>query len=541
MNEHAVHDLPEPSVARRRLPSLIWVVPAIAASIGLWLVVHAWLQQGPQVKIRFASAGGVEAGKTTVRYKEVDIGTVQAVVISEDRKAVIVSAQLSKQARDLLTQDAKFFIVRPRIAGGAVSGLSTLLSGPYISVEPGASTEVVDSFVGLEAPPVVTRDVAGREFVLHGEDSGSLSFGAPIFYRRFEVGRVTKLALEANGQGVEVGIFVNAPYDRFVTANTRFWHASGIDLSLDADGLNVSTQSMVSIMEGGIAFQDLADAAAVSDPAPAGSSFTLYSNRAQGLQPPDTHPERFVMYFPESLRGLKIGAPVDFRGIVIGEVRSLDVEYERAGSLLSFPVSVDVYPDRLRSRASNAPLPAASGVQSRATLDRLIAHGLRGQLRVGNLLTGQLYIAMDFFPEAPKASIDWAKATPVVPTRPGGLTEIQDAFGRFARKVDRLPLEQLSAQLSQALTSLDQTLKETRKLVHQLDTDVAPQATRTLAQAEHTLDSVKSVLADGAPLQQDLQQSLRAVAESARSLAGLADYLERHPESLIQGKAEDPR
>ena len=278
-----------------------------------------------------------------------------------------------------------------------------------------------------------------------------------------------------------------------------------------------------------------------SEPAAAGSAFTLYSSRAQALQPPDTHRERYVMYFPESLRGLRVGAPVDFRGIVIGEVRSLGVEYEQGGSFLRFPVTVDVYPDRLRSRASNAPLPRATGVQSRAILDQLIAHGLRGQLRMGNLLTGQLYIAMDFFPEAPRASIDWGKATPVVPTRPGGLTEIQDALGRLARKVDRLPLEQLSAQLSQALTSLDQTLKETHKLVKQLDTDVAPQATRTLAQAEHTLDSAKSVLADEAPLQQDLQQALRAVAESARSLAALADYLERHPESLIHGKAEDPR
>jgi len=541
MDEPSQGRVPAASVIGRRLPSVIWLVPALAAAVGLWLVVHAWLQQGTEIKIRFTSAGGVEAGKTKIRYKEVDIGMVQAIAISDDRKGVLISAQLSKQASDLLEADSKFFIVRPRIAGGTVSGLSTLFSGPYIAIEPGAAHEMSESFVGLETPPVVTNDVPGHEFVLHGEDKGSLDFGSPIYYRRVEVGHVTRLALEPNGQGVEVGIFVNAPYDRFVTANSRFWHASGVDLSLDANGLNVSTQSLVSIVEGGIAFQDLSDVSPALNPAPAGSSFTLYSSRAQALQPPDSHRERYVMYFPESLRGLQIGAPVDFRGIVIGEVKSLGVEYEQGGSLLRFPVAIDVYPDRLRSHSANARFPEVSEAQSRSILSQLIVHGLRGQLRSGNLLTGQLYIAMDFFPDAPKASVDWAKAPPVVPTRPSGLTEIHDALGRIARKIDRLPLEQLSAQLSEALASLDQTLKETRKLVNHVDADVAPQATRTLTAAEHTLKAAESVLAEDAPLQQDLQRALRAAAESARSLATLADYLERHPESLIRGKAEDPR
>jgi paraquat-inducible protein B len=533
--------LPAPSVVRRRLPSLIWLVPAIAAAVGLWLVVHAWLQQGPDIKIRFVSAGGVEAGKTKIRYKEVDIGMVQAVAISDDRKGVLISAQMNKQVRDLLAADSKFFIVRPRIAGGTVSGLSTLFSGPYIAIEPGTAHETSESFVGLETPPVVTNDVPGREFVLRGEDKGSLDFGTPVYYRRVEVGHVTRYALEPDGLGVQVGIFVIAPYDRFVTANSRFWHASGVDLSLDANGLNVSTQSLVSIVEGGIAFQDLSDVSPVSDPAPAGSSFALYSNRAQALQPPDTHRDRYVMHFTGSLRGLQIGAPVDLRGIVIGEVKALGVEYEQGGSLLQFPVVIDVYPDRLRSHSANGQFPQAGGAQTKLILNQLIAHGLRGQLRMGNLLTGQLYIALDFFPDAPKASVDWSKSPPVIPTRPGGPGELQDALARFADKIDRLPVEQLATRLSDALLSLDQTLKGTRKLVDHLDTDVAAQATRTLTEAERTLKSAESVLSEDAPLQQDLQRALKAVTESAQSLGVLSDYLERHPESLLRGKVEDQK
>ena len=534
--------LPIAAVGRRRLPSLIWLIPVVAAAVGLWLVAHTWLEQGPIVTIQFSSADGIEVGKTKIRYKSVDIGDVKGIEISEDRKAVVVSAQVAKSAWDLLSRDSKFFVVRPRISGGTVSGLSTLLSGAYIAIEPGTSKELTVNFVGLENPPEVTSDMQGREYILRGEQLGSLAYGTPVFYRRVNVGHVTKFSLDSDGRGVEVGVFVNAPYDRFVTSNTHFWHASGVDVTLDANGLKVSTESLVSIIEGGIAFQELADLPPPHGSAPPGASFTLYDDRAQAMQLPDLHREQFALYFPESLRGLSVGAPVDFRGIVVGEVKSLGVEYEKADSPIRFPVLINVYPDRLRSRSLNGSSPGAySQAKSRAIIDRLVAHGMRGQLRTGNLLTGQLYIALDFFPDASKAAIDWSGTPPVLATLPGGLTEIQDAVGRIARKLDRVPIEQLSGELSQALVSLDATLRSSQKLIGQLDSQVAPQATRTLAEAEQALRAANALLAQDAPLQKDVQNALKQVAQSARALAVLADYLERHPESLIHGKPEDPR
>jgi paraquat-inducible protein B len=533
--------LPSVTVRRRRLPSLIWLVPLIAAFAGLWLVAHTWLEQGPAITIRFANAEGIEVGKTKIRYKNVEIGNVKAISISTDRKAVVVSAQLSKDVRDLLSRDSKFFVVRPRISGGTVSGLSTILSGPYIALEPGSAKQMSDGFVGLEVPPVVTDDVPGREFVLHAEDIGSIDYGTPIFYRHVSVGHVTRYSIQADGQGVEVGIFVDSPYERFVTPNTRFWRASGVDVSIDANGLKVSTESLAAILEGGVAFQDLPDLPSAEGPAPAGSSFSLYADRTQALRPPDQHKERFSMYFPESLRGLSVGAPVDFRGIVIGEVKSLGVEYEKGGSI-RFPVTVDIYPDRVRSRSLNGEASKAfSEAQSRAIIDQLVAHGLRGQLRIGNLLSGQLYIALDFFPDRTKASVDWSRAPAVIPTLPSELGEIQDTVGRIAKKLDRVPIDQLSGDLSRALVSLDATLKTSRALISQLDSQVAPQAARTLGEAERALASANAVLADDAPLQQDLRNALKQVAQSARALAVLSDYLERHPESLIRGKPEDAR
>jgi len=529
-------------VGRQRLPSVIWLIPVIAAAVGLWLVVHTWLEQGPTITIRFASAEGIEAGKTKIRYKEVEIGNVGAIAISPDRKSVVVTAQLSNDARDLLTRDSKFFVVRPRISGGMVSGLSTLLSGAYIAIEPGSADEPSKDFAGLEVPLVVAGGMPGREFVLHAQELGSLDYGTPVFYRRVNVGRVTRYSIQPDGQGIEIGVFIDAPYNGFVTANTHFWHASGVDISIDANGLKVSTESLAAIIEGGVAFEDLPDLPPAREPAPAGSSFTLYADRAQALRLPDRHRQRFSMYFPESLRGLSVGAPVDFRGIVIGEVRSLRVEYEEGFSRMRFPVELDVYPDRLWSRSRDGgPADAYSEAKSRTIIDQLVAHGMRGQLRTASLLTGQLYIALDFFPDAAAASVNWSRTDPVIPTLPGGLGEIQDTVGRIAKKIDRIPMERLSEELSRALVSLDATLKGGRALIGQVDSQVAPQATRTLAEAEKTLKEANAVLSRGEPIEKDVQDALKQVSQSARALELLADYLERHPESLIRGKPEDPR
>jgi paraquat-inducible protein B len=538
----APKELPSLTVQARRLPSLVWLIPMVAAVIGLWLVANTWLEQGPTISIRFATAEGIEPGKTKIRYKEVDIGDVKAIALSDDRKAAVITAQLIKSARDLLADDSKFFVVRPRISGGTVSGLGTLLSGAYIGLDPGSSKETSKTFVGLEKPPLVTGDVPGREFNLHGEEIGSLDYGTPVFYRHINVGHVTRYSLDSKGSGVEIGVFINAPYDRFVSLNTRFWHASGVNFSVDANGLKLTTESLVALVEGGVAFQDLPDLASPSGPAPAGTSFTLYPDRAQALRLPDQHGERFVMYFPESLRGLSVGAPVDFHGIVIGEVRSLDVEYESGGRYIRFPVEVDVYPDRLRSRVRNRSAPQGySPAQNKLIVDGLVAHGMRAELKTSNFFTGQLYIALDFYPDVAQAAVDWSRTPPVVPTVAGSLSKIQDSVGRIANKLDRVPIDRLSAQLSQTLESVDATLKSSRQLIGQLDSQVVPQATRTFNEAEQALRSANAVLAQDAPLQKDVQAALKQVAQSARALAALADYLERHPEALIRGKPEDPR
>jgi len=524
--------------SRRRLPSVVWIVPIIAALIGLWLVIHSITSQGPVITITFKSAEGLEVGKTKLRYKDVDVGQVKTISLSTDRKNVIVTAQLIKSTADILASDTRFFVVRPRISGGSVSGLSTLLSGAYISVDVGVATDTTDQFTGLETPPLVTRDSIGHEFILQGKQIGSINYGSPIFFRHINAGHVTQYSLDKDGKGITLRVFIDAPYDQYVNAQTRFWHASGVEMSLDANGVKVATESLTSLIDGGLAFQDIDDAPPGLKPADSGAVFTLFENREHAMRSPDTRVRSYLMYFKDSLRGLSKGAPVDLHGIVIGEVKSIGVDFSENGDVPRFPVEVSIYPDRLKTQLrSGAQAPDDDTVRKEhALLDRLVAHGLRAQLRSGNLLTGQLYVALDFFPDTPPAKINWSGEYPVLPSNNGGLAEIADTVGRIAKKVDQIPFDQLSSELVAALTKLNKTLENTEKLSRHLDTDVTPELSSTLKEARATLSSANAVLSEDAPVQQDLREALKQVSKTARSLANLADTLERHPDSVVFGK-----
>lgn len=521
---------------RRRPVQIVWIIPIVAALIGGWLAVMAIRERGPTIQITFNTAEGLEAGKTTIKYKNVNMGTVTHIGLSEDRSRVIATAQLTNQAEDFLVEDTRFWVVRPRIAGSQISGLGTLVSGSYIGVDIGKSTKRKRKFTGLETPPIVTTDLPGLEFVLSGEDLGSLDIGSPVYFRRIQVGQVVAFALDKDGKGVTLRIFVRAPYDRYVRANTRFWQASGIDLTLDAAGIKVQTESLASILLGGIAFQtppgtDL-------EAAKKGAPFTLFPDQAAAMKRPVRDIATFVVYFGESLRGLSPGAPVDWSGVVIGEVKSIDAEFDPEKKEFRFPVEIEFYADRLRARYRK-PRARTTPDESKALLDGLVARGFRAQLKSGNLLTGQLFVALDTFPGAPPATVDWSKSPPVLPSTPGSLEELQAMLANVAKKIEQISFDEIGADARQALAALVRTLKGMDALVQRLDQEVAPAARAALEGARKTLASTEQTLASDTPLQQDLRAALRALTRTADSLRILADTIERHPEALIRGKQED--
>ncbi|CAB3749539.1 PqiB family protein [Paraburkholderia solisilvae] len=525
-------DIPEPEIdARRRwLPSLVWVIPLIAALIGVALVIQSIYERGPTITISFSTAEGLEPGKTKVKYKDVDIGYVKTIKLSNNHSRVLVYVQLTKEAEDFAVKDSRFWVVRPRIGASGVTGLSTLLSGSYIGVDGGRSTETQTEFVGLETPPAVTVDQKGRQFTLRGESLGSIDIGSPVFYRRVQVGQVTGFSLDKDGTGVTVQVFVSAPFDQYVGTNSRWWHASGVDLRLDSSGFKLNTQSLATVIVGGLAFQS-PPGQAVGVQAPNNMTFRLGDDQSDAMREPDGVPVQVVMNFNQSLRGLSVGAQVDFRGIVLGQVTSIGVQYDPKARNFTMPVTMNLYPDRLGKRTRDS-LPAPGTESSHLLLQALVQHGLRGQLRTGNLITGQLYIALDMFPNAPKATVDASHEPLELPTMPNTLDELQLQIADIAKKLDKVPFDQIGNNLNTALTHAD-------KLFTKLDTEVLPQARDTLAAAKQTFGSAEATLQQDSPMQSDVHQALQELTRTLQSLNALSDYLERHPESLVRGKQGD--
>ncbi|HWT80087.1 MAG TPA: MlaD family protein, partial [Candidatus Methylomirabilis sp.] len=483
-----------------------------------------------------------------------------------------------KRAEPLIVKDSKFWVMRPQVTLSGVSGIGTLLSGNYIGIEPGKSKAKKLKFIGLEVPPVITVDQPGREFALHADDLGSLSIGSPVYYRRLNVGQVIAYGLGKDEKSFEIKVFVNSPYDKFVQSDTRFWQESGIDLSLGANGLTVRTQSLLSVLIGGVAFEMPPDAAE-SEPAAANAGFKLYGDRTAAFAVKEKEIQRYVLYPQESLRGLSVGAPVSFLGLQVGEVTEVGIEFNPAAFTLRPRVEIEVYPRRFVAHLSDAATAARrprTPEERHAFWQRLVDRGLRAQLQSQNILTGQLFIAFEYFPDAPKARIDWAKQPPVVPVMPGGLESIQDKLTNILTKVEQLPLDDIGGNMKKVLESLDRTLEDVNKMVARVDGEVVPDVKKTLGTLDQTLQDadkmlvrvdgevvpeVKKTLEDlqksvasaqrvlantdaallgpDAPAQQDLRDALQEIARAAREMRVLADYLERHPETLIRGKAQE--
>ena len=521
-----------PIKTRRFSISLVWIVPIVAVLVGISLVVHSILQEGPTITVTFKTGSGLTANKTEVKYRNVVIGHVSDVELSGDQKSVNATIKLSKQAESFTREDSQFWVVRPRIGAGGVSGIDTLLSGDYIGADIGQANARSKNFTGLENPPPITYGEPGKRFTLHTQDLGSLDIGSPVYYRKIPVGQVVAYALDADGKGVNLEVFIHSPNDAFVTDNTRFWNASGIDVNVGANGFSVKTESLSSILVGGIAFR-APEYSPNDKPALEDKGFELFEDQQTALAPPSGKAQFLSLRFDQALRGLKVGAPVEFLGIEFGRVVSVNLDFDPKKR--SFPVNVGIviYPQRLgqaHARMLEAlkhdPNDEAAGVR---LMGSFIENGLRAQARSGNLLTGQLYIALDFYPKAEKVVFDPTARPVSIPTIPGSLEQLQEKLEGMVTKINQLPIERIAG-------NLDSNLVELRKGLAQFNAKTLPGVQTTLADVSKTLQSASSTLAEDSPQREQLTQTLEELGRMSRSLRELSDYLGRHPESLIRGR-----
>jgi paraquat-inducible protein B len=544
-------EVPEPVVRRRSGPSLVWLIPLLTALIGGWLIYKTLSEKGPALTISFKHAEGIEVGKTRIKYKSLDIGVVEGLRFSEDFARVLVLARMNKEAAPFLRRGTRFWVVKPSLGVRGVSGLSTLISGAYIEIEPGQGAAETH-FIGLEVPPVVAADEAGRRIELVAARLGSIDRGSPLYYQGILAGEVLGYEMANDYRSVLIHAFVKEPFDRLLRSSTRFWHASGVEVAIGADGLRVQTESLQAMLFGGIAF-DTPDSQDGASENTEGLVFTLYDDRRSIQEHAYTSKARFVLYFDESVRGLAVGAPVEFKGIKIGQVTGIRLEYEPKSGTFRIPVVIDIEPERVVERGAG--LRAAP----QAAFQALVKRGLRARLETGNLLTGQMFVALDMHPKTPVRLARAGGPYPELPTIPASIGQMTASLENILGKLERIDLEGIginlkgtlvgtnkianAPELERSIADLSASLASLRGILRKVDRHAEPIAAnldKALASARDTLALMDRVLAPDSPLHDHASQLAEELGEAARAIRALVDMLQRDPQSVLFGRKAAP-
>jgi len=519
--------IPEAITLKKSRFSVVWLIPLLALMIGGWLTYKYLSEKGTVIRIEFSSADGLAVGKTKIKYKDVVVGVVDEISFSAGLKNVMVTATIDTAMRSYLKKDTRFWVVRARLAAGEVRGLSTLLSGAYIGMEPGSGGKLQKTFEGLKKPPVLHADDQGTRYLLSSEELHSYQSGTPIYYRRLRVGEIIDFKLNENGKNFDIDIFINAPYDKLVRKETLFWNASGVDIKLSADGFEMHSESLVSMLQGGLAFDSIG--LRNGELAPPDTEFTLFKNKlAATSMEYEESDKQYRLYFDGSARGLSVGAPVTLRGITFGRVIDVKLEYDLGDNSFKIPVTIEFEPDRLSiigKTSVDEELPDA---------EDLVSIGLRAQLRTGNILTGQMLIDFDVYPDAEPVEVRYEGEYIVLPTVSSSIDSIKSSLADVLENISKIPLEEIGINLNSVIEGIDTLVhsSDVKDILSNIDQAMA-QLTKTLAQTE----ALAAGLSEDSDAYQELLKTMRELSGASRSLRQMAEYLERHPEALLKGKS----
>lgn len=520
--------------------SMVWLVPLVALLIGLWMTYSHYAGQGPIIEITFQSGEGIQAGTTKVRRKNVEIGEVLDLRLSEDAETVVLSVRIYGHAEQLLRKDSQFWVVRPRIGAAGISGLSTLLSGAYIELSPGSEEDLADNFEGLETPPVTPRGTPGLHVTLNSAGNQALRERDPIVFQGIKVGTIEYAFFDNQKRRSYYNAFIAAPYDEMVTENTRFWFNSGLSVELSADGIRFDMASLSTVLAGGVAF-DVPEGLPLGERITERGFFTLYPNESASREFYYDNALSFVILFDDSIRGLRPGAPVEYRGVKVGEVVRTDIDYREIENLLEpdsrIPVMIDLVPARFGFADDYAVL---GEVDER--INELIDDGLTAGLAIGNLLTGQKYIELQFQGDG-FGEIQTFDGYTVIPSIDGQLDQLLANASGAMMTINKLPLDQLVDSAHVALDEIAATLAEFRKFASELDEILADPASHelvgTLNAALLSFQQLAVDFSEGSATNIELQQSLQSLARTLNELEPVLRNLRRKPNSLIFGGSED--
>lgn len=439
MSEQSPEPLsPEIETAPRRTISLIWAFPLIAVAVALALLWRDYASRGPVIEITFSTAAGLTAGETSLRYRNVDVGQVEDIRFSEDLSHVIAAIRIDPDIAPYIDKQAEFWVVRPEVSSRGVSGLETVISGTYVEgMWDAVKGEAKRKFTALDAPPLTPSDTPGRRIRLRSPDGGSISIGAPVFYRRVEVGKVESKRLSDNGEDVEFDVFVNAPNDMRLTEQTRFWVVSGVDFSFGADGARFRIGSLGALLQGGVSFQDFSDGQAPQ--VEQNHVFALYASpgdaRSEVLTMDPGRQLQLDIYFGRSVRGLSVGAPVEYEGIRVGRVTDITADVDEETGKFSTRTTIGISPTLLDLDDDDL-------AGTRAFMERAVEAGLRAQLTQGSLLTGALIVRLVLDEtDAPARLDEDSDGRLRMPSIPSDLDEITGSVQGTLRRIEKLPIE----------------------------------------------------------------------------------------------------
>ena len=540
----------------RRIP-VIWLIPVVAIAIGVWLAWDTLSKEGPTITVTFDSAEGLQAGQSQLKFREITLGTVKSLELAPDHSHVIVTIATTRQAEPLLTDQTVFWVVKPRLFAGNISGLDTLLSGSYVGMFPGTTAgKAQRTFTGREDPPVLQAHVPGHTFSLRATKLGSISVGSPVFFRDLNVGEVLGWDIGDMARNVTIHAFVRAPYDRYVNDDTRFWNASGVSLKLGATGVELQMESLRALLLGGVAFNTPDEKAAAAMSAE-DHVFPLFADENTAQAASYSRKIPVVSYFSGSVRGLAAGSEVVMHGLVVGHVVSVSITYDAAKDTIVAPVHYQVEPERIVGVGKRV------YATPREAVDDVLRHGLRASLVSASLITGQQMISLDFVKDAPPAPLTMEGDAFLLPsTESGGFAGLQASVSALLDKANDIPFKQIGdnlndllkttnntvggPQLQQALSNLSATLVSAKALVESLNSGTGPairQLPAIATQLQQTLTSVNKLVlsigsgyGDDTQFSRDLDRLLIQSNDAVRSLRALADLLARHPEALVKGR-----
>jgi len=554
-----MNDVKPVEIRKKRGLSRIWLIPIIAALIGVWMIYKYLDEQGTMITIAMPNAEGITAGKTLIKTRSVSIGVVKQVNLADNLEQVIVTAEIEKRYLKLLKTDSSIWAIQPRIDKTGISGLGTILSGTYLELQPGSSEEAANHFELLETPPFISRHVKGRRFQLHGKNAEVLQVGAPVTYNGVTVGSIEEINFDWYSETMRYQIFVEEPNYNLVTNNTLFWINSGVELDLSADGINFKTGSLSQLLAGGIAFGRPA-----REPkgkvAEDGHRFILSGSYKESLDERYDEFEYYAAIFDESVRGLRPGAPVEFRGVRIGtvvEVPAIIGRNDKSHFMTSndkrIPVLIKIEFQRIYRDAE----------QSRSfwtdNLDQWLKDGLRISLQTGNLLTGGLFLEVGFFPDEETPPTETLANYKVIPTTSsGGLSQLSAQISDFLNKLNSLNIQQTLTSIDKTLLQFSQLAEKTTSLVDdatkreipaEIDTSLRElQATLKDFQRDGPLysdiqKSLKSLeqlshdFQNGAPVYNDMRRALQSMEQLSKELQPFSKSLNEHPSILIFDKS----